>query len=54
MHLSRIALADTQLAYRDARSGTTRSVQLRRLELELAGDGHSLDAGFDSSGQHWQ
>ena len=52
--LSHIALADTRLAYRDARGGPTRSIVLQKLELDIAGDGHRLDAGFDSSGQHWQ
>jgi|OpeIllAssembly_1097287.scaffolds.fasta_scaffold11196_2 AsmA family protein len=54
VHLSRIALTDTQLAYRDARSGTTHSLLLQTLELDVAGEGHTLDASFDSRGQQWQ
>ncbi len=54
IRLSRIALADARLAYRDARSGATHSLLLQALELDAAGDGHRLDARFDTNGQPWQ
>jgi len=54
LHLSSLNLSDARLAYRDGRSGRTQDVAVPRFTLDVAGDGQTLAATFDSGAQRWR
>ena len=54
LQLAHLSLSDAKLAYRDGRSGSTRSVTVSKLELDAAGDGQTLAASLASGPQRWQ
>ena len=54
LKLSRLALRNAKLAYRDGRSGSTQQVAVPKLDLELAGSAQALSATLESGAQRWQ
>jgi uncharacterized protein involved in outer membrane biogenesis len=54
LRLDSLKLSNARLTYRDARSGSTRLLEVPMLALDAAGDGQVLSATIDSGAQRWQ